>query len=121
MAEALARHYYGEELEASSAGLHPLGYIMDETLKVLTEIGVPVAGLYSKGLAEVPLQDMDLAVNLTRHQVSDALNPRFKGVMVHHPVVDPFGYDLETYRLIRDQIKELLSGAWSRLAKGSPT
>ena len=50
MAEALARHRCGDRWEAASAGINPLGFVAPETLKVLAEMGVSPAGLYSKGL-----------------------------------------------------------------------
>ena len=50
MAEALARHRCGDRWDAASAGINPLGFVAPETLTVLTEIGVSLAGLYSKGL-----------------------------------------------------------------------
>src|SRR5262249_38096767 len=41
MAEAIARHVAPDVIEASSAGLEPLGYISQHTKTVLTETGVP--------------------------------------------------------------------------------
>ena len=55
MAEALARHHWGEKLEVASAGVSALGYIPEETIKVLDEVGVSTDGLYSKGLNEVDI------------------------------------------------------------------
>ena len=41
MAEALARHFWNDGMEARSAGLDPLGYVPPLTLEVLNEAGVP--------------------------------------------------------------------------------
>ena len=65
MAEALARHRCGDRWEAASAGINPLGFVAPETLKVLAEMGVSPAGLYSKGLNEIDLREYRLLINLS--------------------------------------------------------
>ena len=63
MAEALARHYWGEKLTVASAGLSALGYIPRETKKVLEEIGISTQGIYSKGLGEIELDRFQLILD----------------------------------------------------------
>ena len=48
MAEALARHFWNNGMEARSAGLAPLGYVPSQTLAVLNEAGIATDGLYRK-------------------------------------------------------------------------
>ncbi len=105
MAEALARHFWGNGMEACSAGLSPLGYIPSDTLEVLSEAGISTDGLYSKGLSEVPLGDIDYIVNLTHFAVGSFIPPSFSGVLIFCPVRDPFGQDIELYREAREGLK----------------
>ena len=51
MAEAFLRKYGEDKLEAYSAGLEPKA-IHPYTEKVMTEIGIPLTGQYSKGFRE---------------------------------------------------------------------
>jgi arsenate reductase len=110
MAEALARHLYGELLEAVSAGLQPLGRVAPETLEVLAEIGVPTAGLRSKGLEEIELEDCTLLVNLTHHRLEGRIPPPLLTRLLHRPVIDPYGGSLALYRQSRDAIRRLITG-----------
>jgi arsenate reductase len=108
MAEAISRHYYGSEVEALSAGLRPLGWVAPETLTVLEELGIPTTGLRSKGLNEINLADCRAVINLTAGKMSFPLPPGFKGRIYQHPVMDPYGFILGTYRHTRDTIIELI-------------
>jgi protein-tyrosine-phosphatase len=109
MAEALARHLFPDTLSVASAGLQPLGYVAEETLLVLAEAGIPTAGLWSKGIADVNLALFPLVVNLTEYAVADLTPRTFQGKVVRHPVVDPFGHTLEVYREARQAIRRLLT------------
>ena len=120
MAEALARHFWGERVEAASAGLSPLGYVAPATLEVLEEIGVETAGLYSKALAELELETLHALVNLTDHSLKMILPPFLYGRIIQRPVRDPFGFSLDSYRRTRDDIVKLLreeGEQWWNLAK----
>ena len=75
MAEALARHRCGDRWEAASAGINPLGFVAPETLKVLAEMGVSPAGLYSKGLNEIDLREYRLVINLSDHSLQGLIPP----------------------------------------------
>lgn len=109
MAEAMARHYYGDRVEAVSAGFSPLGWVAPETIVVLTELGVPTAGLTSKGLAAVELARCQVVINLTDHGLQKYLPPDFRGRIWRRRIADPFGLDLDHYRRTRDAIRELLA------------
>ena len=108
MAEALARHFLGDRIEACSAGLVPLRYIPSLTLEVLNEAGIPADGLYSKGFAEVRLDDVDYLVNLTGLAVNSQIPPSFSGKLISFYVRDPFGHDIETYRSVRKELESLI-------------
>ncbi|MGQ9919816.1 MAG: arsenate-mycothiol transferase ArsC [Desulfobacca sp.] len=109
MAEAMARHFYGGQVEAVSAGLRPLGWVAPETLAVLTEWQIPTRGLSSKGLAAVALEACQAIINFSGRDLQNHLPPDFCGRILHRQVADPFGLDLDHYRQTRDVIRALLA------------
>ena len=103
MAEALAQHLAPDVMEASSAGLYPLGYIAAPTLAVLAENDIPCKGQTSKVLREADLYAADLIINMTGRPAKILFDDRSLPVE-DWDVGDPFGSDLGTYRAIRDEI-----------------
>jgi arsenate reductase (thioredoxin) len=108
MAEALARHRCGDRWEAASAGIKPLGFVAPETIKVLAEMGVNPAGLYSKGLNEINLREYRLVINLSHHSLQGLIPPDGAMSVLPLPVLDPYGCSLEAYRQSRDAILQVI-------------
>jgi arsenate reductase (thioredoxin) len=104
MAEALTRHLAPEVIEASSAGLAPLGYVSAETRAVLAEIGVSSDGQTSKSLRDADLALFDRLVNLSGRSLENLFDGG-RPPMEDWDVGDPYGRDLEVYRRIRDEIE----------------
>jgi arsenate reductase len=109
MGEALARHHWNNILEVASAGLTALGYVPEETINVLQEIGVSTRGLYSKGLTEVELDRFDLILDLLEYPLESLMPPSFKGKVIHWYVMDPFAGSLEAFRQTRNTIEWLVT------------
>jgi protein-tyrosine-phosphatase len=105
MAEALTRHFFPDSLTAGSAGINPLGYISEETIQVLAEMGVATDGLWSKGFTDLNLSEFHLLVNLSDYSLPALLLRTFKGRIIRSPVIDPFARTLEVYRQARDAIR----------------
>jgi protein-tyrosine-phosphatase len=108
MAEALARHRCGDRWETASAGINPLGFVAPQTLKVLAEIGVNPAGLYSKGLSEIDLREYRLVINLCDHSLQGLMPPGDALSVLPRPVPDPYGCGLEVYRRSREAILQVI-------------
>jgi arsenate reductase (thioredoxin) len=109
MAEALARHHWGESLRVASAGIAPLGRIAKGTLEVLAEVNVSCAGLYSKGFSELAHHADDVIVNLTDMSIQDFLPKSIHGRVIEWYVRDPYGESLNSYRQARDTIEWLVT------------
>lgn len=109
MAEALARHLHGDVLEIFSAGITPLGYIVEETLQVLQEKGISTEGLYSKGLDEIDLQACQFIVNLSQYPVEWHLPAACQDRLIRRWVKDPFGLGIPAFRETRDLIEKLIA------------
>ncbi len=115
MAEAMARHFWGNGVEALSAGLSPLGHIPPKTLEVLNEAEISTDGLYSKGLASVRLDDIDYLVNLAGLDLDRLIPPSFSGKLINSWVADPFGQDIEAYRDARKELEWLVKEKLPRI------
>lgn len=103
------RHYWGESYQVASVGIDPLGYVPEATASVLAELGISVASLRSKGLAQVNLDQFALIVNLTDYSLDRIIPPRLKERVVDWYVRDPYGGDLESYRRARNAIEWLVT------------
>jgi len=103
MGEAIARKDAGDVIEASSAGLYPMGMIPEMTQTTLERNGYSADGLRSKGLREIAAEDVDQVVNLSGYERAQALE---KFVHVENwEVSDPYGADEATYQRILEEIR----------------
>ena len=118
LAEALARHFWGDDLEASSAGLVPLGHITPHTIEALNEAGISSAGLHSKGLSDIRLEDIDYLVNLTDLKVDNMIPPSFSGKLIPNYVRDPYGEGIDAFRKARIELERLVQEKLPRLIAG---
>ena len=117
IAEALARRMAPDILEATSAGISPLGRIPEATRTVLRERGISLDEQFSKGLDDVSLAPADFIVNLTgipgaslfsasRLPIGNGSAAQARGTTIlDWDVYDPYGDDAETYRRVRDDIE----------------
>jgi len=120
MAEALARHLAADVIEASSAGLSPLGYITLPTVAVLSESGVSCDGQTSKSLREADPATADLLINMSGRSIENFFDSG-KPPVEDWDVGDPFGSDLEIYRNIRDEIERRVIELAGRLRASAAT
>jgi arsenate reductase len=113
MAEAIARHLGGRRVDVRSAGIAPAGFVAGGTLGALEALGYSGEGLWSKGLDDVIVQDLDVMVSLLGEGALDLL-PRGTGARREAwTVLDPFGEDEDVYldvaRGLEVKIRTLLS------------
>ncbi len=113
IAEAIARHVASDVMEASSAGVAPLGYIAESTRQALLERGIRMDGQFSKGINDdALLHPADLIVNMTGRP-SARLFPNCN--CEDWNVEDPYGEEMETYRRICDDIEARVADLAARL------
>ena len=114
MAEALARHSASDVIEATSAGISPLGHVADLTRKILLEKGVNASGLESKGVREAATVAPNLLINMTGIPGRTI----FPDMIVEDwDVEDPYGEDLATYRRICEDIEARVEELAERLRR----
>jgi len=103
MAEAIARYDAATIIEASSAGLSPLGRIAHMTKEILAKNGYSANGLTSDELTREALEAADLIINMTGRP-SEEVFPSHKNVEDWF-VEDPYGEDRETYQRVFEGIR----------------
>ncbi len=104
MAEALANHYGNGRVRAWSAGSRPLGEIIPQTYEVMQEKGISLEGHSSKGLKDVPVDEMEVVVGMGC-EVACPVPVGFKGRVIEWNIPDPYGRELPFFRSVRDSIE----------------
>ncbi len=103
MAEAIARYDGADVIDASSAGLSPLGSIADLTKQTLTMNGYSANGLTSDKMTLEACEAADIIINMTGKPNEEAFS--------HHEKVedwivrDPYGADADTYQRVFEGIQ----------------
>lgn len=103
MAEAIARRDAADIIDASSAGLTPLGYVAPRTQQTLTENGYPCDGLASKPLLRSAFETADLVVNMSGVPLVTSFQDPAK--VVDWWVEDPFGGDEALYQRVFEDLQ----------------
>ena len=116
MAEAIARRIGRGVMEASSAGLTPLGHVEEMTKQTLLKNGYAADGLTSKPIQKMELEKTDLVVNMSGRSWDMA----FDGLkdVEHWQVEDPYGADAEIYQRIFEDIEKRVAKLADRLRGG---
>jgi protein-tyrosine-phosphatase len=111
MAEAIARQDAFLEIEASSAGLAPLGFVAEMTTHTLLKNGYAADGLASKPITAEAWESADMVINMS----GSAREFAFRNFGGHAKaedweIEDPYG-DAEkyqgTYEAVHRRVKEL--------------
>jgi arsenate reductase len=112
MAEAIARGLGGGRVDAYSAGFTPTRGVAPGALRALSALGYPADGLSSKGLDQVPLEEMDVIVSLIGNEGLRFLPPSLPGERVSWLVRDPYGEDDDAFvaaaRTIESKVASLV-------------
>jgi arsenate reductase len=117
MAEGIARSLAPPGVKVSSAGSAP-SRLNPLAVRALAEIGLDISGHRSKGVEEIPPDDVDAVVTLCAEEVC----PVFlgKALRVHWGLPDPAaasGSDeerLQAFRDVRDELRRRLAVVFGR-------
>ena len=101
MAEAFARKYGSDVLEAASAGLAPASMIPEVTRAMMRELGIDMPKQFPKSVHDIQAHDYDVVVNLSGHSL--------RGLSFRSPRVwavrDPIAEPESVHREVRDEIE----------------
>jgi len=113
MAESISHRDAFDVIEPSSAGLFPLGFVAELTIRTLQQNGCPTHGLSSKPVTTDLWNAADIVVNMSGQQKQRAFSPSEK--VVDWNVEDPYGTDPAVYQRIFDEIAERIEDLAARL------
>jgi len=103
MAEAIARYDAADVIEASSAGLSPMGTVAEQTKQTLMLNGYSANGLTSDALTREAADAADVIINMTGRQGKETLWDQAK--VEDWMVQDPYGGTPETFQRVFVGIK----------------
>lgn len=114
MAEGIANHFWGDKVEACSAGTQS-SFVNPLAIDVLKEIGIDISGHRSKNLSEFDGQNFDYVITLCGD--ANETCPLYIGgtKKTHIGFEDPAKAEgtpeeiLNEFRRVRDEIKENLA------------
>ena len=111
MAEAIAWQDASQEIEASSAGLAPLGFVAAMTTQTLMKNGYAAAGLTSKPIALEAWESADIVINMSGRASEFAFrNFRDHAKIEDWEIEDPYGDPAKyqgTYEKVQQRVAEL--------------
>ncbi len=102
MAEAFARRYGSDVIDAASAGIAPCEMVSPVTAQLMLEKNIDLDGCQPKGF-DATGTDFDLIVNMSGSPLY-GLRPEIR----EWKVEDPIWLNLDHHRAIRDQIEMLV-------------
>jgi protein-tyrosine-phosphatase len=110
IAEAFARIHGAGRVEPYSAGSRPSGRVNPRAVEFMWELGYDLTAHHSKGLADLPAGEFDVAVGMGCGDAGCALVPARR--REEWGIPDPKEMPPEQYRQVRDliesKVKELL-------------
>ena len=116
MAEAFARMYGAEEVEAYSAGSRPLGRVHHKAIESMKELGYDLTQHRSKGLAEISDLEFDVAVTLGCGDDCSCVKAKeWEDWNTPCPKAMP----PEQFRVVRDEIGKKVKQLLARLSNGT--
>jgi protein-tyrosine-phosphatase len=117
MAEAIARKNAADVIEASSAGLAPLGFVAEMTKRVLAGNGFSLEGLTSKPILPESWGAADVVINMSGRLRQQVFREYAK--VEDWDVEDPYGAALPVYQRICEEIESRVDALAERLRKES--
>lgn len=105
MAEAFARTLGEGKIGVSSSGLES-SFVDPKTVEIMSEIGIDISNQKSKPLSNFNPEDYDAVISLCGCGVN--LPPEWvtRDIFEDWQLDDPEGKDIETFRRIREEVKQ---------------
>ncbi len=101
MAEGFLNHLAEGKASAESAGSKPAGVVSSKAIQVMSELGIDISRHTSKPLTPEAIDRSDNIITMGCEEACPATNKPVDD----WALPDPKGKDIQTYREMRDQIK----------------
>lgn len=105
MAEGFARQLGSGKIEVTSSGLEA-SQVAPDAVKAMSEIGIDISDQISKPLSDFKAEDYNAVISLCGCGVNLPEQWVLREVFEDWQLEDPEGQPMETYRRVRDEIKE---------------
>jgi len=109
MAEGLARAMAPPGYRFLSAGSEP-GEVNPLAIEALAEQQVDISDFRAKGVASIPLDQVDTIVTLCAEEVCPVVPGRVR--LLHWPLPDPT--DIASFRAVRGELRKRLPDLWNQ-------
>lgn len=113
MAEAIARKDSADVIEASSAGVAPLGFVAETTKTTLAANGYATDGLDSKQILREVWDAADIVINMSGRPPEHAFRNFAK--VEDWEIADPYGEDPEVYQRTFEDIRRHIAALTAKL------
>ncbi len=115
MAEGFARTLGKDKIEVTSSGLEA-SRVHPTAIEVMQEIGIDITDQSSKPISDFKAEDYDAVISLCGCGVNLPEAWVMQEVFEDWQLDDPDGQPLETFRRVRDEIKERVEKLITQLA-----
>ena len=105
MAEAFARKLGEAKINVTSSGLEA-SFVDPKTVEIMSEIGIDISNQESKALSDFNAEDYDAVISLCGCGVNLQTEWVTREVFEDWQLDDPEGEGMETYRRIREEVKQ---------------
>lgn len=105
MAEGFARTLGAGKIEVASSGLEA-SHVDPVSVQVMSEIGIDISNQSSKALSEFNPEEFDAVISLCGCGVNLPKAWIIREVFEDWELQDPEGESIDTFRQVRDQVKE---------------
>lgn len=89
MAEAIARGFHGDAIDAVSAGSRPAGWVHPLAIRAMADVGVDIQDATSKSAEQFINEPFDVVVTVCDSAAQDCPNWPGAKRIEHWPIVDP--------------------------------
>ena len=118
MAEGFARTLGKGKIEVTSSGLET-SQVDPTTVQVMSEVGIDISDQTSKPLSDFNSQNYDAVISLCGCGVNLPEDWVLREVFQDWQLDDPEGQPIETFRRVREEIKERVASLLSKLESTS--
>ena len=110
IAEGLSKVMGKGLYEAYSAGLNPLRRVCEEVKQIMDARGIDITDQYSKGLDEIPLDEMDFIITMGCCTAESICPLNYSGKKIDWNIPDPFGMGEDAFERVVSIIEDKLKG-----------
>lgn len=105
MAEGFARTLAEGKVAVASSGLEA-SHVAPKTVDIMSEIGIDISNQTSKALSDFKAEDYDAVISLCGCGINLPEAWVLREVFADWQLEDPEGQPVETFRRVRDEVKE---------------